>query len=109
MSNDEVKDVKIGDNIRLYRGGELKPLDFEIAAVIERGVCKVSGTVGYLKSRWTLVESTDNMRIVLESDTYLEGMYADPFKGGFAISAAWRAGACPCPAGRTQPIITSSI
>jgi len=28
-------------------------------------------------------------------------------KGSLAASAAWRAGACPWPAGRTQPISTS--
>ena len=71
MTDAEIKEVKIGDNIRVYLK-PLEPLDLEVAQVLERGVCKAEHARG---AAWVYVRAASGVRVILESDE-LHNFYA---------------------------------
>lgn len=88
MTDAQIKEIEVGDNLRLYRGKDVKPLDIEVAQVIERGVCKATHARG---AAWACVRSKTGSRHVLESDEYITGSYNETFDTGVRIDGCEKA------------------
>lgn len=84
MTDAQIKEIKVGDNLRLYRGSkDIKPIDIEVTEVLERGVCKADHARG---AAWVYVRAASGARVVLESDEYIEGSFNKTFDNGTRIN-----------------------